>query len=210
MKTIGQYLQEARKYRKMTLPQLSQETKIRGEFLAAIEEEHWGKLPEYSVVVGFVKSIAGALGMEQEPVIAILRRDYPPKKTIITYPKAEIPREFRWSPKLTFLLGAGAILAVIAGYLIIQYLTFVRPPNLAVDMPSEAQEIFENQLVVSGSTDPDTTVVVNTQPALVGTDGSFATTIEITNNVTTVEVVATSRAGKETRITRTIKPELEN
>ena len=72
------------------------------------------------------------------------------------------------------------------------------------------QVVLTRELAVYGKTNASTTVIVNTQPALVADDGAFATTIEINEDTTKVEVVATSRAGKETRITRTIKPELEN
>ena len=75
-------------------------------------------------------------------------------------------------------------------------------------MPTESQVVFENQLTVLGTTDPSSTVIVNAQPALVEEDGDFSTTIVINKDTTVVEVVATSRAGKETRVTRTIKPEL--
>jgi len=208
MKTIGQYLHGARREKKLSIGDVSELTKIKKEFLVAIEKENWEALPEFPSVVGFVKSFAGAVNMESTQAVALLRRDYPPKKNVTVSPQLDIPREFRWSPRLTFLLGAGAIVIMIAGYLVAQYLAFVRPPKLVVNTPEENAVILGDEVVVSGITDPNTTVIVNTQPVLVNTDGNFTTTIKITQNSTQVEVTATSRAGKETKLLRTIRPEL--
>jgi len=208
MKTIGQYLRSSRKKKGISIGNLSDVTKIKESFLAALEKEKWQELPEFSVISGFVKSIAGELGASRDQASALLRRDYPPKM-VVSQPKAEIRREFRISPQLTFFIGVGAVIVVIAVYLVAQYISFVRPPALVVAVPAENQVVLTRGLIVSGKTDPNTTVIVNTQPALVEEDGDFTTTIEINDNTNTVEVVATSRAGKETRVRRTIRPEFQ-
>jgi cytoskeletal protein RodZ len=209
MKTIGRYLRDARKAKGLTIKGLAEITKIRENFLVAIEKGQWRALPEFSVVLGFVKSVAGALEMDRNQAAALLRRDYPPKM-VVDSPKPEIKREFRISPQFTFFLGVGVVILAIFGYLVIQYISFVRPPKLIVNTPTENQTILDNELTVTGVTDPNTTVIVNTQPALIEDDGSFKTTIEINEDTSTVEVVATSRAGKETKVVRTIKPEIQN
>lgn len=206
MKTIGEYLTEGRRQKGLNINELAGITKIRASFLVDLENEKWQNLPEYPVVVGFVKSVAGVLDMNSAQAVALLRRDYPPKR-VVAAPKAEIKREFRVSPQLAFFTGAGVVVVAIAAYLIFQYLSFVQAPMLVVEVPAEGQAVFERELTVSGSTSQGARVIVNTQPALVEADGGFFTTIEINESITRIEVVATSRAGKETRVVRTIKPE---
>lgn len=210
MKTIGQYLRESRKEKKLSFEDLTSKTKIRREFLMAVEKEDWEKLPEFSVVSGFVKNMADAVGLNREQAVALLRRDYPPKasKPAQVNPKPEVPREFRVGPQLTFILGVGAVIVAIVLYLVFQYMNFMRPPMLTVASPEENVVVLSDELQVSGKTDPNTTVIVNTQPALVDDGGNFTTIIEVTERMTNVEVRAISRAGKETRVTRTIRPEL--
>ena len=209
MKTIGQYLKNARKERRMTFSALSDKTKIRVEFLKAIEKERWRALPEFTVVSGFVKNMADAVGMDRQAAAALLRRDYPPsqKSTGTLFRTPEMPKEFRWSPRLTYLVGVGIVVIIIAAYLVVQYIAFTRPPMLIVDSPKQGEVILQRELEVNGKTDPNTSVIVNTQPALVSEDGSFHTTLELTQNSTTIEVKAKSRSGKETVLTFTIKPE---
>lgn len=211
MKTVGQYLRNARKDKQLTLEELSRETKIKKDFIKAIENNKWHVLPEFPVVIGFVKNIAGSLGLDRAQATALLRRDYSGKTVLAEEkPRSRPPQDFRWSPRLTFLLGVIMVFLVVAGYLFSQYLAFTRPPSLSVDSPTEGEVVLEKEIEVSGVTDPNTTVVVNRQPALVDSEGNFSTVIEIDENTLFVEVIATSRAGKEVRITRTIVPEIEN
>jgi cytoskeletal protein RodZ len=131
MKTIGEVIREARERKKLSLYAIEQKTKIKKEFVAAIEAEKWEKLPEYPVVIGFVKSLAGVLGISERQVVAVLRRDYPPKSLTVN-PKPDVVREFVWSPRLTFYLGVGIIVILTVGYLAFQYKKFVSPPDLVV------------------------------------------------------------------------------
>jgi cytoskeletal protein RodZ len=57
MRSIGQVLKEARVKRKLSRGQLAEKTKIKKEFIVAIEKESWEDLPELPVVCGFLKKI---------------------------------------------------------------------------------------------------------------------------------------------------------
>lgn len=208
MKSIGDYLKEARIRKKYSKVKVEAETKIKKEFIEAIEDENWELLPEFPVVVGFVKSIAQILGLNQNQVLAFLRRDYPPKKVNIN-PKPDLMSKFSWSPKLTFFAVIIFILLSVFTYLGYQYFNFIRPPNLQVISPKEGQIVTTNEVKVLGKTTSEAVVKVNNQPVLVDEDGNFSTTIDIFAGTEEIEVKAISRSGKETVIIRKIKPELE-
>ncbi len=209
MKTIGLLLKDSRREKKYTLDRLERLTKIKKSFLQKIESEQWNELPEYPVVLGFVKNMASALDLDESKVVAFLRRDYPPTKVNLN-PKPDLPtHEIRWSPKLTFLLGAGVVTLIILGYLGFSYFKFISPPYLEVIKPTADQIVTQNLLKVEGKTDSSATVKVNNQPALVSETGEFETEIEISQNTLEISVSATSRSGKESVIKRRIRPELE-
>lgn len=207
MKSIGNIIREARTAKKISLARLENETKIKKEFLVAIETENWEVLPDLPVLTGFVKNIASALDFSQNQLSAILRRDYPPRKLAIN-PKPDVADKFTWTPKLTFYVGAFIVAVFILGYLIFQYAKFVRPPILSVLRPKEGAEVTTDLVRVEGKTDPNATVKVNSQPVLVNEDGTFSVDIEIFEKTGEIVVVATSRTGKETVVRRTIKPVL--
>lgn len=208
MKTIGEILKEARNRKRYSLAKVEGETKIKKEFIEAIEKENWEVLPDFTVVVGFVKNIARYLGVSARKAVALLRRDYPPK-TLSINPKPDVANKFTWSPRLTFIVGVGIILVVILGYLGFQYAKFVSPPRVEVYEPKDGQVVTTNSVTVAGKTDPDATLKANNEPILVGEDGKFQADIQIFAGTTEIVIKATSRSGKEMVIHRKIKPELK-
>ncbi len=208
MITVSRLLRQARRAQGLTYEKLARKTRIKSVFLEAIEHEQWHNLPEYPVVLGFVRNIGATLDLDEDKVAAFLRRDYPQKKLAVN-PKPDIAKEFHWNPKLTFFIGVLAILLVVIGYLLFQYAKFSSPPVLTVNTPSENQIVENKNLKVSGKTDLDATVKVNNQPVLVGDKGEFETEIEIFEGTREIKVISRSRSGKETTISRKIKPQLK-
>lgn len=183
-------------------------TKIKKEFIRAIETGNWQSLPEYPVVQGFVKNIAKTLELDSDKMMALLRRDYPPKAVSVN-PKPDVGKRFSWSPKFTFIVSTSLVLIAIVTYLVYQYIGFVSPPELQVVSPKEDEIISQESVRVLGYTDPQATVTVNNQPALVDENGEFLAEIEISEEVQEIEVKAISRSGKETTVDRRIVTDLK-
>jgi len=208
VKTIGQVLKEARTNKKILPEQLEFKTKIKKNFIKAIEAEDWENLPAYPVVLGFVRSIAERIDVQTDFALALLRRDYPPKKEVKVSPSPNLENKVVWSPRLTFVLGISSFLILILGYLGIQYVRFISPPELLIDKPKENEQLLSRTVKVEGKTDTDAKVEVNNQPVLVDQDGNFSTDIEISESTSTLLIKSTSRSGKETVIERKIKLDL--
>lgn len=207
MQKIGSFLAESRLKKKYSISRLEEETRIKSVFLESLEKEDWGSLPDFPVVSGFVKNISKALGANEKTALALLRRDYP-KQEVNLNPKPDVSNNFSWTPKLTFFVGVVVIVCLILGYLGFQYAGFINPPRLEVTAPKEGETIKKVEYEVRGKTDSGATVKVNNQPALVDDSGNFKTEIEVSKDLNEVVVKATSRSGKETTVSRTIKVEL--
>src|SRR4030043_1119432 len=208
MKTIGEVLKEARNKKRYSLEGLEKETKIKRSFIQAIEEENWDFLPEYPVILGFVKNIASFLAIDTKGTVALLRRDYPPKVLSVN-PKPDISKEFSWSPKLTFPVGFANVIFLITGYLGFQYIKFISPPVLQVTSPKEGQVVDKQQVLVEGKTDSEATVKVNNQPVLVGEEGTFSIDLDISQKTEEIDVISTSRSGKISEIKVKIVPKFD-
>ncbi|HCB31388.1 MAG TPA: hypothetical protein DEP50_12370 [Acinetobacter lwoffii] len=197
MNTVGQILKEARIQKGITLVKLENLTKIKKEFILKLEKGEWNKLPEFPVVSGFIKNLAGALGLSVDNINAILRRDYPPKKLAIN-PKPDVQSKFTWSPKLTFIVSVGMLVVLVLGYLGFEYRKFIQSPELEIYNPQNREIIINNKVKVSGKTTTDVVVTVNNQPIILDQDGGFATEIEITEETKSLIFKAVSRSGKVT------------
>jgi transcriptional regulator with XRE-family HTH domain len=207
MKTVGQIIKDARDKKRLSLLKVEHGTKIKKEFIEALEKGDWEHLPEFPVVLGFVKNLSNYLGISEKQCAAVLKRDYPPKILNVN-PKPDVTERFSWSPKLTFLLGVCAILIVVAGYLLFQYKKFVSPPTLSVLGPKEGEVVRNPELAVFGKTDPDATVKINNQPFLVDEDGNFNGKVSIYEGTDSVNIEAVSRSGRKAVVNVKIKPEL--
>lgn len=208
MRTVGERIKDARKQKGLSLLELENQTKIKSSFIESIESNDWNSLPEYPVLQGFIKNIANTLGIEPQQAVALLRRDYPPKKLRVN-PKPDIKSRFQWGPRITFVLGLLGVAIIVLSYLGIQYYQFTQPPALQVDRPEEGQEIFQQQVLVQGETDPEATLIINNQPTVVEEDGTFSTQIEITPETEEIVIQSTSRSEKQTTVIRRIRPVIE-
>lgn len=204
MKSLGSIIKDTRLKKEMSLEMLEDATKIKKQFLSAIETQKWESLPDYPVLQGFVRLIGHALDIDENKLIAFLRRDYPPKQLRVS-PKPDLVEKWKWTPRLTFVFGALFVFLILAGYLVYQYINFVRPPRLIITAPEENAKVIDNFIVVSGETADDAVVRVNNQPFVVDANGHFSGEIEVSKDTSEIEVKATSRTGKETLIRRRIE-----
>jgi transcriptional regulator with XRE-family HTH domain len=203
MRKIGQIIEDARTKKNFSLKKLEEITKIKTSFIESIEKENWQALPSFTIVLGFVKSIASALDIDEKTAVATLKRDYPPKKLYIN-PKPDVLSRFSWSPKLTFIIGMALVVITILGYLTFQYVRFISPPKITIDSPINGQVVSGGYVMVFGSTDSDVKILINNQPVLTDEDGKFSVKIDVSPTTSEIIVKGISRSGKEGTISRKI------
>jgi len=204
MKTIGQILKSARERKRYSLKKLEELTRIKKDFIESIEQEQWRNLPPFPTILGFVKSISATLDVDSTMAVAVLKRDYPPKKEAIN-PKPDVSSKFVWSPKLTFAIGVGVTAIVILGYLFFQYSKFISPPSLSVVSPKDSEVVDKDFVLVEGRADSDAKVVANNQPLITDQDGKFSVELAVSPETKEIIIKAISRSGKETVISRKIE-----
>lgn len=208
MKTVGDILKAARLKKRYSVRKVEKDTKIKREFVEAIENGDWRVLPELPVLSGFVKNIASYLEVDVKTAYATLKRDYPPQKLSIN-PKPDVGGKFTWTPKYTFLVGILIVVLALFGYLGFQFVRFNSPPTLEVTKPQDGFVVTTNKVEVSGKTDSDATLKANNQLILVNDDGTFDGEVEIFEGTNEISIEAINRSGKETTTVRKIVPKLE-
>ncbi len=83
---IGPVLEQARKERGLTLDDVEQATKIRKRYLAGLEREDYGVLPDAVYAQGFLKTYANYLGLDGEDLSRQLKdRRKPRRERTINY-----------------------------------------------------------------------------------------------------------------------------
>lgn len=207
-KQVGEMLKEEREKYRLTLDEVAKRTRIRAEYIQALEESRFQDLPAAPFVKGYIKTYAKLLGLTYQPLIALLRRDYKESAK-----GALIPREFfapvmqdrlRWSPVTFIALAAVCVFMTLFGYVGIQWYTLNKPPELTITTPTE-KAVVASKVIVSGKTHPEATVLVNLQPVSLQQSGTFETEVFIPREgVSTITIEAADRRGRTTIEQRTV------
>lgn len=204
---IGQKFQEERLRRKLTLADISNSTKIREEFLDAIEKGEYNKLPSPSYAQGFVRSYASYLDINEEESLALFRREFDEDKAIEVLPKGLTP-ESEFSIKKR-RLGRGTIISILIFlvlliFLFFQYRAAIFNPPLSVGLPKEGEIINSTNVFVKGKTDPNATVLIDNEETVVEDNGTFEKRMVFFPGTISLEIKSVNRFGKESIVTRKI------
>lgn len=202
MITIGAQFAEERRRQDLTLEEISKATKIRKEFLEAIERGDYKKLPGSSYAQGFVRNYAKFLGLPVEKSLAIFRREFNAEKSFDVLPKGF--STIQDMPIGRFKIGRNALL--IAGvfvlltiFILFQYRAAFLNPSLKISSPLENETVKSLTVSVKGTTEPDATLFVEGEAVVVNPDGSFSSEISLFPGKGTVSFIAENRFGRKTQ-----------
>ena len=203
---IGSKFSEARIRKGLSIEEVSQATKIRKEFLEAIEDGQYNKLPSTAYAYGFVRNYAKFLGLNPEQSVAIFKREFDADKAFDVLPKSFSKKEGT-SKKIrvgrSVILTFGVFILIIL-FIFFQFKDAVFSPSLIVNEPQENQTVFSQDLQVKGVADPNSTVYVEDQLVSIDDSGNFTKIITVFPGKTSIDIKALNRFGKQTNLVRDI------
>ncbi|PIR59012.1 MAG: hypothetical protein COU69_02305 [Candidatus Pacebacteria bacterium CG10_big_fil_rev_8_21_14_0_10_56_10] len=207
-KTVGEILKEERQRYRMTLSEVARRTRIRQEYLTALESNDFRRLPAAAFVKGYIKAYAKLFGFDPQPLVAVLRRDYKQSAKGRLVPreflKPVLRRRLVWGPVTLVVLVVASLFVTLLGYVGFQWHSLNQPPQLELSAPADNQ-LVAAQIKVAGRTEPEATVLVNAQPVAIQPDGSFQTEVFVSREgLTTITVEASDRRGKTNLVQRTV------
>jgi len=207
-KTIGEILRDEREFHRLSLDDLAKRTRIRSEYLAALESNQFEKLPAAAFVKGYIKTYAALFGFDHQPLLGLLRRDFKESAKGQLVPrefiKPLLKKDHLWTPTTGFLLMLSGVFLSVFTYVALQWYALNRPPKIEVTQPLPNADVAA-QVEVRGQTSPEAVVKVNDQPVALQVDGSFETEIFLPREgITTITVEAADRRGKSSLVQRTV------
>jgi hypothetical protein len=207
MKTVGEILKTARVANKLSLEDISRETRINLKYLEAIEANDFHSLPPATFTKGFMQNFAKTIGLDPQNVLAIFRRDYDADERGRIIPRG-LAEPVRFSFNLFTPTTTTITLSIIFGLLIVgffvrQIIEFQSAPVLQIDIPLEQAQVT-SPVIISGKTHPQATLTVNKQPITINDNGTFSSSITLSPGEHTLVITAVGRSGKERTIQRVI------
>ncbi len=206
---LGEQLKEVRQTAKLSLDQVAAATKIRKQFIKALEAGDYEAFPAEVYLRGFLENYAAFLGFPQDEVLLQYKRERgitgaPTGKRLLDVPQNRPNRISRFSitPR-TLWYTAGALgLVIVIGYLASQVFTAATPPKLEVYRPAANATITTETVEVEGRTDSGAQLAINNQPIPTDPDGGFKEKVRILPGANTIRVTAANKAGKQRVVTR--------
>lgn len=148
--TVGATLRRAREAAGLTLPQIAVQTRIAERHLSAIEEDRLGDLAARTYAVGFSRTYARALGLDDKAVAEQVRRqlDAEGAREPVVVPHFEPGDPARVpSVRLAWVAAAGAV--VVIALLLVFWSSYLSPegklPDLTSDTPKPAATVAATQ-----------------------------------------------------------------
>lgn len=205
MITVGEILASGRERKKLTLEQVEKATKIRSKFLLAIENNQFDKLPPGTFTKGFIKNYAAYLGLPVNQTLAFYRRQVNEDKPTMPL---QIKSKSRFPVNLS-LTGIATTLLVCAFfvYLAFSYFRYAGSPTLVLTSPEKNAVVKEEQIEVSGKTDPNVVLSINNQEVAINENGSFMTKITLSPGLNTITVAAVNKFNRKSIIIRNLRLE---
>ncbi len=204
---IGTEFAEERKRKNLTLEEIAKATKIREEFLRAIEKGDFKALPSSAYAYGFVRNYAKFLGLPVEKSLALFRREFDEKKNIEVLPRGfSNPREYsmpRFRIGRSMVLISGVFIIVLA-FLLFQYRAAIFNPSLSVDHPAENQTVNSVNVEVRGKTDPNSTLSIDNEDVSIESNGTFKKNITVFPGNTVINIRVENKFGRVTVLKRTV------
>lgn len=210
MKTAGEILKSERFKKNFTLEQIAQRTKIKVSFLQAIEDCAYDKLPSSAYTKGFVRSYAKTLGLDAERVMAFFRREYEEAKPQVKLPPQPLDAPMiPLTPGKIVTLFVSAAIVIFLSLLFWQYRSFAGAPALLVSSPQDKISLERPFVSVVGRTDANAQVFINGEEVKISSEGIFEQTVNLSEGLNTIRIVARNKVGKESIVERTVEVKSE-
>ena len=185
-------LKNAREEHSLEIAEVSKKLKISTKYIEAIETENKSKFPQEPYCSLIIKDYANFLGLNGEDVLSLFRRDF--ANSAKTVPNGSKFPSF--TPQFTFKIAITVSVILFVSYLVTEYLKFNRPPPLTVNWPTTS-ELQNASFSLTGVTDPESTVRINSNLIIVNQNGSFEKKITLSGtDSSTIVVESKSPSGK--------------
>jgi len=133
-----------------------------------------------------IASPAGARSNRRHPLTAV-----PSSRLLVT------PKIIKAALMLLAAAGLGA-------YFIFAAQQMMSPPQVVVSSPEDGLVTHDKTLVVEGHTEREVGLLINGKPVNIDSEGNFNDRLDLHDGLNVIEVVATKKHGKETKVTRRI------
>lgn len=199
--SLGDYLQSRRTQFGITLAEIQRDTGIRPEYIEALEQRDFSRLPADIYLLPIVKTYVKYLGLNEREVIQQLLKEkeyFAKHQANLNDNRTQVlSHSSPITGKKVFLGLAAATLTLVAFYITQQFFNVSSPPNLVVFEPANGVNINANNILVKGKTSNGSKIELNGKIVSTDREGNFNIPVNLTAGENHIAIVATSNNGQK-------------
>jgi len=203
---LAEVLLAKRKSQKLSLAAVEKATRIKKEYLAALENSNYKVLPEAVYIRGFLRTLANFYKLDPVLLISKYRQETTKPKLVDIQGKGVNFRTNRLKEPIIVVTPRliSVTLGVIIGIMIIGYLWyeisgFAVAPKLQITMPAKEEIQIKSDLIkIKGQTDNSASLTINQEAIPVNQRGKFNQQVRLQTGSNILIIKATNRSGRET------------
>ncbi len=193
-------LKNTRLEKGLEINEIAHSTKIRSDYIEAIESENINQIPPEPYSSLIIKDYAQFLGLNGQDVLSLFRRDFDHRRQKSTSRIASSS----FNPQVAYSVFVVLVVISLCLYLVFEYLKYNQPPNLVVSWPNE-NTLVSDVIELNGKTNSEATVRINQDLVVVDLEGNFSKKIPLKQGETKITIESKSPSGKTTQVEKFYK-----
>jgi len=202
---LGNKLRQARLFKNLKIEAVAKKLNIRQEYLIALEEEQYDKLPNGLYGKNFLKEYVLFLGLNPKEFLEFWRQENETETTANPFQQKIIKKsQFLIFPKIIKNILISLAILICFLYLFFYFKKIVLPPTLVVTQPAKNLVTKENSLLITGQTEKEAEVKINGELVLNNHNGLFSQTVNLKRGLNSLVIKSKKKYSREEIVTRQI------
>lgn len=210
IQTLGEKLSAHRQAMGLSQDKVARLMNINVRYIKLFEKNNYKALPADVYAINILKHYAQTLKLNPYTVIEVFNKE---KALYFKTQKAKNKTEIKWWQKISnFILNPRFIkytLIILFIMVILYYLGWsvnkiISPPTLTIYSPEDNLITTERQIEISGKTEKEVNVKINSQPILTDQEGNFRQTLDLQRSLNIIKISAQKKHSKEQVVYRQV------
>jgi len=198
---IAQQLKKTRLEKKKSLDEVVASLGIRKEYLEALENGEYSKLPQGVYGKNYLREYGRYLKLDETKLLDMYDDAF--KVEVKTRGRQVFSRKI---PKAYLFLIIPRIikniLLLLVVFICLFYLAYyvnnlIAPPKLDIYYPQEDIAVHQNVIIISGKTELEAEVLINNEKVLADKSGEFVKEVSLRDGVNTISIVSKKKYSKK-------------
>lgn len=201
---LGAKLIECRKEKNLSLENIYKTCSIPVKYLKALEEERWGDLPGEVYLKNFLEKYCDILNLNFRLCFKQYKKQIVNDNNHLKNKTKNKKRNFSSllefiTPQRFKIILIVIILIIFLGYVYFKIDAYISPPELVITYPCENFETIENVITISGKTEVEARVFINSENVSVEENGSFTIDVKLKYGLNRFYITSQRKHGQQNK-----------